>query len=147
MSEFCDRISRLDVVSFDKIIGTAAALIPPDQLPAAKARVSGGIRLLNSESELNDYLVAFGEIHRAKLMEFLPSIPFQDFVDTGLILVDWGCGQEVVSAVTLDYLRSVLFTMRRRICPAGHMAMHIHARIYTPEWRPTRRCCAESPPE
>ncbi len=106
MSEFRNRISRLDVISFDEIIGTSAALISPDQLPSAKARVSGGIRLLNSESELNDYLVAFGEIHRAKLMEFLPSIPFQDFVDTGLILVDWGCGQGVASAVTLDYLRS-----------------------------------------
>ena len=106
MSEFCDRISSLDVISFNKIIGTAASLIPPDQLSTAKARVSGGIRLLNSESELNDYLVAFGEIHQAKLMEFLPSIPFQEFVDTGLILVDWGCGQGVASAVTLDYLRS-----------------------------------------
>lgn len=61
MSEFCDRISRLEVASFDEIIGTAAALIPPDRLPFAKARVSGGIRLLNSESELNDYLVAFVE--------------------------------------------------------------------------------------
>ena len=106
MSEFCDRISRLDVISFDKVIGTAAALIPPNQLPLAKTRVSGGIRLLKSESELNDYLVAFGEIHRAKLMEFLPHIPFREFVDTGLILVDWGCGQGVASAVTLDYLRS-----------------------------------------
>ena len=105
MSVFCDRISRLDVISFDKIIGTAATLIPQDQLPAAKARVSGGIRLLNSESELNDYLVAFGEIHRAKLMEFLPHIPFREFEETGLILVDWGCGQGLASAVTLDYLR------------------------------------------
>ena len=96
----------MTAISFDKVIEAAAVLIPPGMLDSAKARVSGGIRLLNSESELNDYLVAFGEIHRAKLMEFLPSIPFQDFVDTGLILVDWGCGQGVASAVVLDYLRS-----------------------------------------
>ena len=106
MAEFLDRISRLDVISFDKVIETAAMMIPTDLVNSAKARVSGGIRLLNSEFELNDYLVAFGEIHRAKLMEFLPFIPFQEFVDTGLILVDWGCGQGVASAVTLDYLRS-----------------------------------------
>ena len=68
--------------------------------------MSGGIRLLETDSELNDYLVAFGEIHMAKLMEFLPHIPFQEFVNTGLILIDWGCGQGVASAVTLDYLRS-----------------------------------------
>ena len=106
MSEFFDRISNLDRVSFDKVIETAAAAIPSERLPLAKARVSGGIRLLETDSELNDYLVAFGEIHMAKLMEFLPHIPFQEFVNTGLILIDWGCGQGVASAVTLDYLRS-----------------------------------------
>ena len=106
MSEFLDRIRRLDAINFDQVIETAKSLVRPDMVFSAKNRVSGGIRLLNSESELNDYLVAFGEIHRAKLMEFLPSIPFREFVDTGLILVDWGCGQGVASAVTLDYLRS-----------------------------------------
>ena len=106
MSEFLDRIRRLYTINFDQVIETAKSLVRPDMVFSAKNRVSGGIRLLNSESELNDYLVAFGEIHRAKLMEFLPSILFQDFVDTGLILVDWGCGQGVASAVTLDYLRS-----------------------------------------
>ena len=106
MSEFFDRISSLNRVSFDKVIETAAAAIPSERLPLAKARVSGGIRLLETDSELNDYLVAFGEIHMAKLMEFLPHIPFQEFVNTGLILIDWGCGQGVASAVTLDYLRS-----------------------------------------
>ncbi len=107
MSEFLDRIPGQPGISFDNVIEAAAALIPPNQLQSAKARVSGGIRLLNSESELNDYLVAFGEIHRAKLMEFLPHIPFRDFSETGLILVDWGCGQGVASAVTLDYLRQL----------------------------------------
>lgn len=106
MSEFLGRISRLEAINFDQEIETAKSLIHPDMVFSAKGRVSGGIRLLNSESELNDYLVAFGEIHRAKLMEFLPHIPFREFVDTGLILVDWGCGQGVASAVTLDYLRS-----------------------------------------
>ena len=106
MSEFLDRIAPLDAIDFDLVIETAKSLIPAEMVCSAKARVSGGIRLLNQDSELNDYLVAFGEIHRAKLMEFLPSIPFQEFGDTGLILVDWGCGQGVASAVTLDYLRS-----------------------------------------
>ncbi len=106
MSEFLDRIAPLGTIDFDSVIETAKSLIPAEMVHSAKVRVSGGIRLLNRESELNDYLVAFGEIHQAKLLEFLPSIPFQEFVDTGLILVDWGCGQGVASAVTLDYLRS-----------------------------------------
>ena len=106
MSEFLDRIARLSDIDFDLVIESAKSLMPPEMVEGAKSRVSGGIRLLNSESELNDYLVAFGEIHRAKLMEFLPHIPFREFEETGLILVDWGCGQGVASAVTLDYLHS-----------------------------------------
>ena len=109
MSVFTEKIRTMPSIDFDQIIATAASLMPPDKVYSAKSRVPGGILPLNSESELNDYLVAFGEIHRAKLMEFLPSIPFQEFVDTGLILVDWGCGQGVASAVTLDYLRSLSY--------------------------------------
>ena len=103
---FAHDINMMQDITFDKVIECAASQIPPDKICSAKSRVSGGIRILSRESELNDYLVAFGEIHCAKLMEFLPHIPFNEFVDTGLILVDWGCGQGVASAVTLDYLRS-----------------------------------------
>ncbi len=106
MNAFSDIISKRPSIDFNQVIETAASLIPPALRSSAKNRVSGGIRLLNRESELNDYLVAFGEIHQAKLMEFLPYIPFREFVDNGLILVDWGCGQGIASAVTLDYLRS-----------------------------------------
>lgn len=104
MPEFIDRISRLEAISFDQVIETAKSLISPDMVPSAKNRVSGGIRLLNTESELNDYLVAFGEIHQAKLREFFPSVPFADLVESGLTVVDWGCGQGLATAVMLDYI-------------------------------------------
>lgn len=106
MSEFIDKILRLDAISFGRVVGVAASLMPVDRRRNAKTRVSGGIRLLNRESELNDYLVAFGEIHQTKLMEFLPHIPFGEFGERGVVIVDWGCGQGVATSVAFDYLRT-----------------------------------------
>ena len=56
-------IQQQQAITFDKVVECAASQIPSRMLSSAKNRVSGGIRLLNTESELNDYLVAFGEIH------------------------------------------------------------------------------------
>jgi len=77
-------------VSFNEVIKDAASQIPTGQIATAKARVSGGIRLLTTESELNGYLVAFGEIHRAKLMEFLPRLPYGELAEQGVAVIDWG---------------------------------------------------------
>ena len=106
MRSFAEIIADCRCINFDCIIQAAAETMPPISRLTAKARVSGGIRLLKKESELNDYLVAFGEIHRAKLLEFLPHIPFGQFSSTGIIVIDWGCGQAVATAVLVDYLRS-----------------------------------------
>ena len=62
MSVFAENRAMLSI-DFDRTIMTAASLMSPDNVYSAKARVSGEIRLLNSETKLNDYLVAFGEIH------------------------------------------------------------------------------------
>ena len=106
MRSFAEIIADYRCINFDCIIQAAAETMPPISRSTAKARVSGGIRLLKKESELNDYLVAFGEIHRAKLLEFLPHIPFGQFSSAGIIVIDWGCGQAVATAVLVDYLRS-----------------------------------------
>ena len=106
MATFQENIEKNNTINFDRVISAAAETMPLDFRYSAKRRVSGGVRLLKTDSELNDYLVAFGEIHRAKLLEFLPHIPFDKFYSTGLVVVDWGCGQALATAVLVDYLRS-----------------------------------------
>ena len=106
MATFQENIEKNNTINFDRVISAAAEAMPLDFRYSAKRRVSGGVRLLKADSELNDYLVAFGEIHRAKLLEFLPHIPFDKFYSTGLVVVDWGCGQALATAVLVDYLRS-----------------------------------------
>ncbi len=104
---FCKKILALSEISFERVIDVAVSEIPRDLLNSARSRVSGGIRILEHSSELNDYLVAFGHIHQSKLLEFLPHIQFERFADSGLTLVDWGCGQGLATVVTLDYLKKL----------------------------------------
>ena len=88
---------------FAYAIETAASAIRPEFRRSAFRRAGGGVEILESEDRLNDYLVAYGEMHVAKLKTFLPSVPFGDVRE--LALVDWGCGQGLATAVTLEYLR------------------------------------------
>lgn len=95
---------------FAQAIDVAAATIPPDLRRSAFKRAGGGVEVLESEARLNDYLVAYGEMHMAKILSFLPSIPWNEI--TNLVIIDWGCGQGLASAVTLEYLRSNYSSIR-----------------------------------
>ena len=89
---------------FSKAIDVAASSMHPALRRSAYRRAGGGVEVLESEDRLNDYLVAYGEMHMAKLQAFIPTIPWVEVND--VIIVDWGCGQGIASAVTLEYLRS-----------------------------------------
>lgn len=88
---------------FSAAIVVAAEAVPADQRRTAFRRVGRGVEILETDARLNDYLVAYGEIHVAKLMRFLPSLPFAGM--SALALVDWGCGQGLAASVALEYLR------------------------------------------
>ena len=88
---------------FANAIDAAASLISPELRSSSFQRTCGGVAVLESESRLNDYLVAYGEMHVAKILSFIPSVPWKEVKN--LLIVDWGCGQGLASAVTLEYLR------------------------------------------
>ena len=89
---------------FSAAIDAAAAAVPYDMRRTSFRRAGRGVEILDSDERLNDYLVAYGEMHVAKLMRFLPSLPFDGI--RALALVDWGCGQGLASSVVLEYLRA-----------------------------------------
>lgn len=89
---------------FAEAIDVAAGEIRPDLRRSAFRRVGGGVEVLESEARLNDYLVAYGEMHMAKVFASLPAIHWKEI--NNLLIVDWGCGQGLASAVTLEYLRT-----------------------------------------
>lgn len=88
---------------FSDVIDVAASAVPAAMRRSSFRRAGRGVEILESDERLNDYLVAYGEMHVAKLMHFLPSLPFAGMSE--LALVDWGCGQGLAASVVLEYLR------------------------------------------
>lgn len=88
---------------FSTAIAVAADAVPVALRQTAFRRAGRGVEILETDACLNDYLVAYGEMHVAKLMRFLPSLPFAGM--STLALVDWGCGQGLAASVALEYLR------------------------------------------
>ena len=94
-----------DGQSFNAVIDRSVAQMSVTDRRLAWGRSGRGVRIYVSESQLNDYLYLYGEIHVAKMRRFLPSVPFDDFGDTGLCVVDWGCGQGLAAACTVEEIR------------------------------------------
>lgn len=90
---------------FSSAIDVAAAAVPAATRGSSFRRAGRGVEILESDERLNDYLVAYGEMHVAKLLRFLPSLPFAGM--SALALVDWGCGQGLAASVVLEYLRAM----------------------------------------
>ncbi|MDD4061796.1 MAG: ankyrin repeat domain-containing protein [Kiritimatiellae bacterium] len=88
---------------FSAAIAAAAEAIPAVLLRTAFRRAGRGVEILETDARLNDYLVAYGEMHVAKLKRFLPSLPFAGM--STLALVDWGCGQGLAASIALEYVR------------------------------------------
>jgi hypothetical protein len=101
---FIDQIGGISPpFRFSDAIELAAETMPGAKRQTAFRRTGRGVKVLESDEDLNDYLVAYGEMHVAKLKRFLPSLPFATM--RKLSIVDWGCGQGLAASVVLEYLR------------------------------------------
>ena len=104
MTTFVNQIRAVPTpFRFSDAIEVAASAVPSAMRRTACRRAGRGVEILESDERLNDYLVAYGEMHVAKLLRFLPSLPFAGM--SALALVDWGCGQGLAASVVLEYLR------------------------------------------
>ena len=88
--------------SFPTVIDQAVSQMSVTDRQLAWGRSGRGIKVCTAESQLNDYLYLYGEIHVVKMRHFLRSVPFSEFGEKGVCIVDWGCGQGLATACTLD---------------------------------------------
>lgn len=67
-----------------------------------------GIAILSREEELAQYLLSFGNMHEAKLIEaYCDLFKFLDIADNKKIkILDYACGQGLASIVLLNYIES-----------------------------------------
>lgn len=110
MKSFLENFYCLDKVDFDGIVRSAAETMPPKDWKLAWQKLGHGVVILKDEPLLNAYLVAYGEMHRAKLKKVLDGAfhanDFNQFAKTGVSIIDWGCGQGLATAVLLDYFKN-----------------------------------------
>lgn len=59
-----------------------------------------GVKILNSEPELFEYMKRFGNMHKAKLQAAYSSLP--DTFPKKVNLIDWGCGQGFASMLFIE---------------------------------------------
>lgn len=97
--------NALQQVSFSNVIHLVTSEMSLTDKQNALSLCAHGSRIYTHEKELDAYLYCYGEAHLEKINRFLPSLPFSQFIDSGVTIVDWGCGQGLASACTLDWLR------------------------------------------
>ena len=67
---------------------------------SSSAITNRGVKILESEQELFDYLKRFGNMHKAKLQSTFASLP--DNFPSKVNIIDWGCGQGIASMIFIE---------------------------------------------
>lgn len=60
-----------------------------------------GVKILETEAELFDYMKRFGNMHKAKLQSAMAE-PFPQSFTSKVDVIDWGCGQGIATMVLLE---------------------------------------------
>lgn len=60
-----------------------------------------GVKILETEAELFDYMKRFGNMHKAKLRSAMAE-PFPQSFTSKVEVIDWGCGQGIASMILLE---------------------------------------------
>lgn len=94
-------------LSFEFFIQSARSRLKGDDLLYPWAGLAHGVELLNSDTELDKYLWAYGAIHKEKVDVALESVFSKiDIQSKSVCVIDWGCGQGLASCCFVDHLRS-----------------------------------------
>ena len=92
--------------NFMSVVSEAASRLSESDRRSAWSRSGRGVAIYAHESQLDEYLFLYGEMHIAKMRRFLPAVPFGE-MGGRVALVDWGCGQGLASACALDGMRGM----------------------------------------
>lgn len=105
---YIEELYRIDKPSFEKIINLAVSRLPENLRRTPWVGLNHGVDLLDTEDKLNQYLCAYGMMHKEKIITALSSInnPLEEF-SNGITIIDWGCGQGLATVCFFDYLSSL----------------------------------------
>lgn len=102
---YIEQLYNIQNPSFNSIIELNASLVPlqyrsrPWQYPG----LNHGTAVLTTEEQCNAYIAAYGNMHQGKINEVLDKIETNDFANTDLQIIDWGCGQGLATICLFDF--------------------------------------------
>lgn len=102
---YIEQLYNIQNPSFNSIIELNASLVPlqyrsrPWQYPG----LNHGSAVLTTEEQCNAYIAAYGNMHQGKINEVLDEIKINDFANTDLQIIDWGCGQGLATICLFDF--------------------------------------------
>lgn len=86
---YIEDINRLQSVTFDDMVNAAAQNLSSDKRVSPWLGLSHGVKLLETEDDLNKYLCAYGEMHKEKINLALESITDpSEFVNKEITIID-----------------------------------------------------------
>ena len=105
---YIEALNQIEDLSFDSIIELNRNLVPPQyrSCPWKYPGLDHGTAVLTTEEQCSAYIAAYGDMHQSKIFEVLSKIKINDFKNTDIQIIDWGCGQGLASVCLFDYFKN-----------------------------------------
>lgn len=102
---YSNLIKNLNKLSLNNIIEVSYNSLSEYKKRFPWRGLNHGVRLLETQEELSQYLCAYGKMHKAKIDLALQSIKEpQHIFNKDTTVIDWGCGQALATLCFFDYL-------------------------------------------
>lgn len=99
-------LAILEKPTFEDLIKLAAKNLPASKRAYPWVGLNHGVKLLDNDDELNQYICAYGKMHKEKIDTALEAIRNPaDYFTKNMTIIDWGCGQGLASVCFMDYMR------------------------------------------
>lgn len=134
---YIEELYRISKPSFENIINLAISRLPEKLRRTPWVGLNHGVDLLDTEDKLNQYLCAYGMMHKEKIITALSSVnnPLEEF-SNDITIIDWGCGQGLATTCFFDYMSDLGISPNIRtvilVEPSG-LALeraHLHTHLY-----------------
>lgn len=105
---YSEALFNIDNPTFDTIIDLNKSVVPLRyrSCPWTYPNLNHGTAILESEEQCCAYMAAYGQMHQAKINEVLNNIRINDFINTDIQIVDWGCGQGLATVCLFDFFNN-----------------------------------------
>lgn len=100
-----EKLNNINNLTFDSIVELNRHLVPLQYRSCAwmYPGLDHGTAVLTTEEQCNAYIAAYGNMHQGKINEVLDKINTNDFVNTDIQIIDWGCGQGLATICLFDF--------------------------------------------